>query len=163
MKTFNDTEGRSWDVAATIGSLRRVKDLASVDLTDPQRLAELGDDPFLLGSALYALCKPQIDERELTEEQFAAGFDGDVVEKVAAVLVEELINFSRPAKRTTLRRVMEKKLTVDQRLLDAAEEMIQDGGPLDQSVEKKLAEMRSSIFGTASTTSPASSASTPAA
>ena len=163
MKTFKDTEGRSWDITATIGSLRRVKDLAEVDLTDPKRLAELGEDPFLLGGVLFALCKPQIEQRGLTEEQFIAGFDGDVVEQAVQALVGELILFSRPAKRATLRRVMEKKAALEQKMIDAAEEMIQDGGWIDQAAESKLLEVRKMMAasGPTSTDSPASSASTP--
>ena len=163
MKTFKDTEGREWNIAATIGSLRRVKDLAEVDLTDPRSIASLGDDPFTFGSVLYALCKPQIDARNLTEEQFAAAFDGDVCDAAASAVVEELISFSRPAKRQTLRRVMEKKQALGRTLTEAAERMIADGGEVDRAVAMRIAEMNRSISGTPLTSLPESSASIPPA
>jgi len=163
VKTFKDTEGRSWDIAATIGSLRRVKDLADVDLTDPKRLAELGEDPFVLGSVLFAICRPQIEQRDLSEEQFAAAFDGDVVDRAADALVEELISFSRPAKRATLRRVMDKKTALEKKMLEAAEQMIQDDGWIDQAAAAKLREVKAMMAdsGLPSMSLPASSASTP--
>ena len=58
MKCFKDDKGREWKVSATVGSLRRARDLVKVDLTELSKgepaLARLTSEPFLVAEVLEA-------------------------------------------------------------------------------------------------------------
>ena len=72
MHSFADTTGRQWTIAVNVASIKRVRDLAQVDLlkiveNKCELLARLYDDPILLVDVLYCVVKPDAD---------AAGKDG---------------------------------------------------------------------------------------
>ena len=69
MKTFTDNTGRTWTLSVTVGTIKRVRALCSVDLANiitieagkaPNvgLLDRLASDPVLLVDVLYAVCKP---------------------------------------------------------------------------------------------------------
>jgi len=166
MKTFKDTENREWIIAANIATVKRVRDLAEVDLTDPQAITALGDDPLQFGAVLYALCQEQIEKRSLDETTFWSGFDGDTIDVAARALVEELVTFSRPDRRTVLRQAIAKRQVLDQKAIRAAQQIVQSDR-LDRAVENRLQEMNRRIdrladSGPTSTQWPESSATTSA-
>jgi len=105
MKTFRDSQGREWPIEINYASLLRVKD-AGVDLTDLPVVASFGADLYVLGVTLYALCQPEIQRREIADEEFHRAFNGDVFEAVTKIILEELVNFFPPDRRPALTTVL---------------------------------------------------------
>jgi hypothetical protein len=83
MRSFRDNENRQWNVALTIGALKRVKaeidvDLLLLDVGDPPLGARLSTDMALVCDVLFVLVKPQADALSppVTDVQFGEGLGG---------------------------------------------------------------------------------------
>ena len=96
MRTFKDNAGRTWTISLTVSAVKRVRDLAKIDLLDLANgrvIERLSADPVTLCDALYAACKPQADAEGITDEAFGEAMAGDAIEHASKALVEELIQF----------------------------------------------------------------------
>lgn len=119
MREFRDNEGRPWQVALTVASALRVRDMVTVEVTCEEEQAdgsvktERRTMPFdmvdvaglsqtfqvlraqfaKVGEALYAILHKQVEDRKLTKEQFLDGLRGDALEAGAKVLEQELVDF----------------------------------------------------------------------
>jgi hypothetical protein len=106
---FSDREGREWSVSINVSTIKRVREQAETNLLDvledgASLLATLYDDPIRLVEVLYAVCEPQIQQREFTPEQFGEGFAGDILLEAADALLDGLTDFfQRPEQRRMLR------------------------------------------------------------
>ena len=158
MKTFTDTAGRTWTIALTIDAAKRVKSLLDVNLLeleagDPPLLTRLGTDVILLCDVIFALVKPQADAAGVSDQEFAAALGGDVVLAAQTAFYEELVDFFRKLGRGDLAKAVD----AQRRMIDLAVARIEtriDKLDLEAAVESTLGEP--------STSSPPSSASTPA-
>jgi hypothetical protein len=124
---WKDSEGRFWSTEITPNDNRRVIRLVGVDLFDAfdgQLLTRLSRDPMCLVDTLYAVCKPEADERGLTAEQFAELLVGDAIEDAAEALVQGLLRFFPRDQRTVLARVWEGMKRAKQESLQAADSKI---------------------------------------
>lgn len=150
MRTFRDKVGAEWTIEVTIATVKRIRDLAGLDVLDLETsFARLIDDPCALGAALYAAVKPQADERGVSPDAFADLLDGEAVRLATAAMTEELADFFQGAKRTAAKAVLRKIAQLTPEIERRINERV-DGLTLD-------------AFGAAFTNSPASSASIPAA
>ena len=64
MKTFKDNADRTWTVQVNVDAIKRVRDLAGLDLlsaVDAALLEKLASDPVLLCDVVYAVCKQEAD------------------------------------------------------------------------------------------------------
>ncbi|MCA9249809.1 MAG: hypothetical protein KDA54_01625 [Phycisphaerales bacterium] len=141
MKTFNDQSGNTWTVQINVNAIKRVRDLLDVNLLDiveGKLIDRLIGDPILLCDVLYVLCKPEADERNITDEQFGRAMAGDAIEHATKAVLEELVGFSpNPRDRATMTKVLEKTWQV----MDKARDMIEaklDSGELDRIAEQAL-------------------------
>jgi len=143
MKTFNDNSGRTWNVEVNVAAVKRVRSLTDANLLqvvdDPGGLIErFIRDPVLLCDVVYAVCKPQADEREITDEEFGCAMAGDAIEHATAALLEELVSFSpSPRDRRNLGRVLE----ATRKVMDKARDLIEtrlDSGEIDRAMERAL-------------------------
>ncbi len=163
MKTFKDNAGNAWTVEINIAALKRIRSLTGTDLLDVisggDLLERLMRDPVLLCDILYALVKPQADQKQLTDETFGAAMAGDAIDAATAALLDELVAFCpSPRDRANLGRV----LTVVRSAMDKARDVVEarlEGGEIERIVEEAL---RETISGNSSGAAPESSASTPA-
>lgn len=157
MKTFRDTQGRDWTVEINVDAVKRLRSLLNLNLLsvlddECRLLADLHDDPVLLVDVLYCVCKPQADERGISDEQFGRGMSGDALLHGAHALMESLSDFFPNARqRGAFRNLLEKTRTMVERLLDYAETEINGIDPAS------AAESAIASFGN----SPGSSASIP--
>jgi len=155
MRTFKDTEGREWTIAIHTTAIKRVRDLTSVDLLEIQDLSiidRLSNDPVLLVDVVYAACKPQADERSVSDEQFGCAMSGDVIDEAYKALIEDLVAFSpSPRDRKNLGRVVEATRTAKEKARDLIDAKI-DSGVLEQIIDEALADA-----GDSSGSAPASS------
>lgn len=147
MKSFADAQGQSWTFDINVASLRRVKDATDIDLTKlVDRKADvfprLAGDLFILYDVVTVLLKPQLEERQLTAEQFGALLDEDVAERAVTALVEAIIDFFQEGKRMLLRRAFAKVTqAADHRrttTLNAAMRQV-ESPQFDELLEKTLA------------------------
>ena len=159
MKVFKDNAGREWTVEINVAALKRVKSLADVDLLgvlDGTLIERLIRDPVLLCDVVYAVCKPQADEREVSDEDFGRAMAGDAIEHATGALLEELVSFCpSPRDRANLGRV----LKATREVMDKARTIVEarlDSGELEKAAEQAL-----QTLGDSSGSAPASPESTP--
>ena len=155
MKTFTDSQGRTWNVTVNVSAIKRVRDVLGVDLLDVANndlLSRLADDPCLLVDVFFVLSKPEADAKGVSDEDFGRGMVGGVLDEASAALMKELLDFFPSAQRAkALGRMARKIVEQEAALAQAAEAM------------KPLIEAAAQTPGGSSGNSPASSASTPAA
>ena len=95
MREFRDDQGRPWQVALTVASALRVKDMVTIDVPDddgirrsiPFDLVDSGSIPQTfqilrtqyakIGEVLYAILAKQIESKGLSKEDFLDGLRGD--------------------------------------------------------------------------------------
>jgi hypothetical protein len=168
MHTFKDNQGREWTVEITVAAIKRVRGLAGVDLMEVLEgsnglIEKLVRDPVLLCDVIYAACKPQADERQVTDETFGASMAGDAIEHATAALLEELVDFCpSPRDRANLGRVLKATREVMDKARDVVERRIDeliDGGALERAVLEAVPPKVEVAAGGSSGSAPASSAS----
>jgi len=123
MKIFTDNQGREWQIAITVDSIRRVRDLLTVDLCqpfagDPPLLTRLDTDIVLLCDVIYCLVKPQADERNLTSEQFGASLGGDAIRSAHDGLMEEWEAFFQSLRRAEMAKAIQKQAQIVKTMVD---------------------------------------------
>ncbi len=150
MKTFVDSAGRTWTVAITVATVKRVRGLLNEDLLDVEQVfPRLLVDPILLCDVLYCVCKPEADARQISDEDFAASLSGDVIARAKEAIVEELIDFfHEPNQRKALRLVLAKQEELREKAMKLLEAKI-GALKLPQEIEAAL-----SSVGEPSTNSP---------
>ena len=160
MRTFRDTEGREWVLSLTLGSLRRIKASAGLDMLDLGQWDKQASNPFLrlsrdvvtLADTLCALCQTQMTERGISEDQFAEALGGQSIDDALIALVEEWSDFFRHARKETEALILRRALDV---MNEARKRTILAAAVIDRqmTVEK--------IFASLPTNLPESSESTP--
>ena len=113
MREFRDNEGRPWQVALTVASAARVRDLVRVvpprgedgavqpekplDLIDAAAVAEtfqiLRSNYAAIGETLYAILLPKIESKGLTREQFLDALSGESLDAGVRAIEEEIVDF----------------------------------------------------------------------
>lgn len=161
MRTFTDTKQRDWLIHVTVDAVKRVRGLVNVDLLDvieqkSQTLTRLITDPILLADVIYAVCKPQADERRVTDTDFAAALAGDPIDAATHGLLDSIVDFFPNSRdRDQLRRV----IAATWGAMDQARTIIEA-----RLAPERIADIVSKALETAvnsSTDAPESSASTP--
>ena len=116
MKSFTDSLGRAWTLVVNVATIKRVRALCGVDLNtivevedgkpSAKLLEKLSSDPVLLVDVLYAVCKPECDQRGVSDEDFGAAMAGDSVEAATDALLDEVIDFFPETKRRAFRKIL---------------------------------------------------------
>lgn len=167
---WRDASGQEWSTAITVTTIRRVKDMADVLLTDAadtDLIDRLYSDVMLLADVLYAVCQPVAEERHVSSAQFGERLAGDVIDQACASFMADLVAFfpsghreivnriSQAASRLEAERVklLETRLT-EQQLTSLIQTAVERAG---QEIDDKLA-----ALGAGSGKSPEPSASTQA-
>lgn len=160
MPRFTDNQGREWMVDINVTSIKRVRALTGVDLLDiksEQTLQPLLGDPIALVDLVWAVCKNQAQELGVSDEGFGEALAGDAIAAATNALIEGLVGFSpSPRERENLAAVLQRTRAVIDRQRDLAAELI-GSGVVEEAIEEAIG-----MSGGPSTSSPGSSASTPA-
>lgn len=168
MKSFTDNAGRDWTVEVNVSALKRIKGLTGTDLLeaiDGPLVERLIRDPVLLCDVVYAACKPQADERGVSDEDFGRAMAGDAIDRATAALLEELVAFCpSPRDRANLGRVLTATRVVMDKARDVVERRIDElieGGALERAMLEAVPETTpAAAAGDSSGSAPASSDST---
>ncbi|QDU76883.1 hypothetical protein Pan97_39400 [Bremerella volcania] len=142
MKTFNDNAGRTWTVAINVECIKRVKTLLSVNLLDAiegKLIEQLVSDPILLCDVIFAICKPEADTKEISDEEFGRAMAGDAIDNATTALLEELVDFFPSGKRQVLAKALAKLKTFQSKAVETASKRLDDPR-LDQQLEALLSE-----------------------
>lgn len=159
MANFTDSKGRVWPVTLTVSTLRRIRDLAGIDLArldglkEDGPVARLSSDPILLASVLWAAVQPDAIQRTVSETDFQDAICGDAITAAAEAIQEALADFFPGA----LGRLMRKVILAAREMREKAEteaDRILASPDLAASIQSTLLN--------SATASPESSASTPA-
>ncbi|HNO80485.1 MAG TPA: hypothetical protein PKN33_20750 [Phycisphaerae bacterium] len=141
MKQFTDNAGRIWTIAINVDAIKRVKGLLDVNLleiVEGTLIERLIRDPVLLCDVVYVVCKPEADEKNVSDEDFGRAMAGDAIEHATKAVLEELVVFSpSPRDRANLQRVLE----TTYRVMDKARDMVEaklNSSELEKSIEQAL-------------------------
>lgn len=157
MTRFTDLRGRVWTLELNVTALRRVRDLAQVNLLDFAAVGQLLTDPVAFCDVVYCLCQGQAEAAGVSDVQFGEGLAGDALLAAFTAFQEECGNFCpRPSTRQALAQLFAKSAAVADQLATRAQQQIQ---ALDAD---QLAASLLTSSNAVSGSSPASSASTPA-
>ena len=149
MKTFKDATGRTWTVAINTTTAQRVRDLTDINPFDMQKFNEIYSvlrDPIQLVALIYALCKPEIDERNLTPEQFGESLDGQSLRDAWDAFEAELIFFIRaltPGDGDRLQLTLDRLRSLDKLATEKLTEQLKSS-KLDESLELEISKAFSS-------------------
>ena len=117
MKSFTDNLGRTWTLVVNVAAIKRVRALCGVDLNaiveidkdqnpTAELLERLSTDPVLLVDVLFAVCKPECDQKGVTDEDFGAAMAGDAIEQATSALLDEIVDFFPTAKRMAMQKIL---------------------------------------------------------
>lgn len=153
MKSFVDNQGRTWILNINVGTIKRVKALCGgLNLlniiafdedkknVDTDVLAKLSEDPILLVDVLYAVCKPDADAKNISDEDFGAALSGDSIEYASRQLLDAIVDFFPEAKR----RACQKILAAANRFADQKKQIllqIIENPKLDEQIDFRLKEL----------------------
>lgn len=156
MASFKDKNGKEHILTVSVTTCRKVKAKTEFLLTDlvTQEEALKSLDPIKLFEILHATLAASGSEMDI--DSFGEALDDESSQAGVNALVEATIDFFPPARRKILREGWQKTVT----LLEEADEKVTDA--LRKGIRSPAFEsaLRSSLFGTGSTSSPASSEST---
>lgn len=161
MHSFTDEKGRAWSVVVTVDTVRRVRQLAGVDLMQVIKgplLEELAGDPVKLVDVLFAICKPQADANKVTDQDFGESLAGDSIDTATMALLGAIADFFPSPTRKLLRKLIDAGQARQERIGVMLETVAQ------RAIDKADAAMAAaaSTLGGSSPSAPASSDSIPA-
>jgi len=146
MKSFTDNLGRTWTLVVNVAAIKRVRALCEVDLNAiieiedgkpaAKLLERLSEDPVLLVDVLYAVCKPECDKKNVTDEDFGAAMAGDAIDLATSALLDEVIDFFPEAKRLAFRKILSATRRFAQIARKRMETMLQYGSFEDRLVSE---------------------------
>lgn len=125
MRQFKDSEGVLWNVSINVGTIRRVRDVLSLDLADPTAVdpngpthegkpialvARLDTDLYLLPDVLFVLCNRQADELKVSDVEFGIRLGGEAMRAAHDAFFEEWQGFFRSLGREDLATVIAKEM-----------------------------------------------------
>lgn len=128
MTTFKDSQNNEWTLKLNPLLVRSTHKLTGVHLTNLEAdpFSKLEADPLLLCDVLWCLCEDQAKTRNVTAEQFYQLLEGEQIAAAADALEQAIVFFSLPAKRSTLRGVLEKNRILRQKAMDTAMSRLED-------------------------------------
>ncbi|HOM18065.1 MAG TPA: hypothetical protein PLQ00_12100 [Thermoguttaceae bacterium] len=155
MKEFIDSTGKKWVLSLTIDAVKRCRDLLNLNLLEPEKgdpplLTQIGTDEILFCDLLYCLCKPQLDQAGISDEQFGQSLGGDAIRSASNAFYEEMIDFFQKRGRSDRAKAVAKQMQVIDLTVQTIEQTL-DAVNLETEVVKAL--------GSVSTNSPGSSGS----
>lgn len=98
MQSFKDTEGREWRISVDLGARPRIKARCGFDLLaarDEKTVLNQLFDMVAAVEILLAVLGPQMDQRQITEQQLLDSINGEALDVAYAGLLQELADFFR--------------------------------------------------------------------
>jgi len=108
MGAFKDKDGNVYTFHISPGSIKRCVDIAKVSPLDifapddAETARRIVDHPEIVADILYACCKPELDGKNISAEQFGESLNGDSLEEGLEAIKDEVVGFSPTSKRQVL-------------------------------------------------------------
>ena len=128
-ESFKDNEGRQWDIRMDYGAAKRVKALVGINLLAPLEevepdgqplLTRLARDDMMVIDVIFAIIKPQADERGMKDEEWAGAMGGDAMLEAHDGFYREYVNFFRSRGRAeTMMALQKQKAALDAAIREA--------------------------------------------
>lgn len=164
MNKFVDATGREWAVEVNVATIKRVRSLAGVNLlevVEGELIERLSGDPVLLCDVLCAVCRPQAQREDVSDEAFGEGLAGDAIAEATAALIEGLVAFFPEPRRRLLEKAAAKYRQVQTKALAMVETKLDSPGFETELMRRLETELARETSNDSSTASPESSASIP--
>jgi len=146
MKSFTDNLGRTWTLVVNVATLKRVRALCGVDLNaiievedgkpETRLLEKLSTNPVLLVDVLFAVCQPECDRKQITDEDFGSAMAGDAIDLATSALLDEIIDFFPAAKRQAFRKILSATRRFEEIAKKRLSEALADSGFEDKLVSE---------------------------
>ena len=148
MRSFKDNKEREWNISVNVASIKRVRDECELDLlkiVEGTLIDKLMTDPVLLVDVLFVLCRPQVKELDITDEDFGEAMAGDAIEHAVIAFLDALVDFCpSPRDREHLGQVVKTTQEVMEKARDLTEQEIKNGA-LDRIADKALASIQKDV------------------
>jgi len=160
MRQFIDAKNRTWEISVNFASVKRIRDLLSIDILDLGAKDSLSwmEDPIQICNILWCLVKPQAEKIQpsITDEDFGAALSGEAFDRAFRALTEDLSDFtpnpaSRKARLGIIRKAEELTTRISERVMRnlespeflerAEQEILNSGKSSDGSTSTKAPEL----------------------
>lgn len=124
MKTFIDSQGRTWPLRIVVSTIDAVRQDAGVDLLEilGGDLMDRLDDPVTLARVAYAICKTEAEKQGIDRDSFVDSISGDVIDQLAQALTDAIVDFLPESKRRLVQPALQMYAKMRQELMDQAVE-----------------------------------------
>ena len=162
MSKFKTLDGKEWVIDVTYLTVKRVRDLCSVNLLDICNLDKeslsgwVADDLRVL-EVVCAVVRPQLAAVDMSDEDFFASCDGGTLKEAVERLVDQVSDFFQEPRRGLVKKVILKLRETEKKMEAQAEKAI------DAALSQCDFEAALRTHGSSGSTSPASSESSPGA
>lgn len=136
MATFKDREGKQWTVEVTHGHVKPLRDECGLDLQDVLKegeanplaglLVKMYGDPEQFGRLMWVICGRDAERANISPEDFAYRFNGQVMEDAATAVYEAVFEYFPPLRKaakkaaTAFREMMNQVTDAATKKVDAA-------------------------------------------
>lgn len=123
-----DAKGKSWELNLNVAVAQRLRDEAQIDIH-----GAIGGDllfqlqipnVFIVGAMLWVLCRDQIRSLELTEDSFAACWDGGTLTAAGEAISQLVIGFF-PKQTALLTTIADRSNALSKAMCDQMEDKLQ--------------------------------------
>jgi hypothetical protein len=160
MSKFKTIDGKEWVIDVTYLTVKRVRDLCSVNLLDICNLDKeslsgwVADDLKVL-EVVCAVVRPQLAVLDMSDEDFFSVCDQGVLKEAVERLVDQVSDFFQEPRRGLVKKVIWKLRETEKKMEAQAEKTI------DAALSQFDFEAALKTHGSSGSTSPASLASSP--
>ncbi len=103
MHSFKDNAGRTWDLAITVGTVKRIQGRLDVDLTaladgEPPLIRRLMGELILQIDAIWVAIEPQAKAAGVSDEQWVESMGGEAMAAALDAFWADLRDFFRPSR-----------------------------------------------------------------
>ena len=129
MRTFKDNADRQWTLAINVDTIRRVRAMLAVDLLEAvegKLIERLVGDPILLCDVIYVICKPEADQKSISDEDFGRAMAGDAIDLATSSLLEELVDFFPKNRRQLLAKALVKFRDLETKAIELVNQQLDD-------------------------------------
>lgn len=151
MQKFTDKKGKTWTFELNIFMARKIRTMLDLDLInivsvdDKKRpsmpvIERLSSDPFLLVDLLFVLCSEEAQRENISDEDFASRFDGDLIATATDAVLDEIVNFSQPAKRKVLARILKEARSFAEKMEKKTDQILKSP-ELTNEIQSSLSEL----------------------
>lgn len=150
--TFKHSNGQEWSIRISVRTVRMCRKLEEpinlMDITGAGTgfLDQLTKDPAMIADIAYCACIDLFEQRKITPVMFGESLAGDDLDDLTTVVLEAIADFTQnPRDRAILKKVLKKTNGASNKLRDLMDLQLEDGGAVDQEIERLIAETKAEM------------------